>query len=263
MLSRGTGRPSIAARAMVRAPRCRGGSRSCLSYGFPGPGFPRLAGVVSTEETGFAGLKNLRGVWYLCKKQATNPRMLVPTTLNDPALREKLAGIKLLVFDVDGVLTDGRAYYDARGMAMKAFSMRDGFGFVMARFAGIELAALTGNVAEMVRRRLEAFKIDKIRGGHFRKTNYFQEILEEVGVDASEAAYVGDDLFDIPVLRMAGLSVAPADAHPDVREAADAVTELKGGFGVVRELVEAMVKARGKWDEVLAEIEQDESGGRG
>ncbi len=182
--------------------------------------------------------------------------------INDPSLHDRLASIKLLICDVDGVLTDGTAYYDSRGMVMKAFSMRDGFGFVMARFAGIELGVITGNVADLVRRRLEAFDIHRIAGGHFRKTTFFHEMIEELELAPEEAAYVGDDLFDLPVMRLAGLSIAPSDAHKDVLEECDAVTEARGGRGVVREIIEAMVKARGQWEQILREIEEDERGGR-
>jgi len=186
----------------------------------------------------------------------------VAQQLNDIAMNRRMARLKLLVFDVDGVLTDGTALYSENGMAMKAFSMRDGFGFVMANFAGLELAALTGNISGIVKSRLEAFNITRIKGGHFRKTSYFNEILEEVGVQGEEVAYVGDDLFDIPVMKLAGMSIAPADAHPEVIEYADAVTELPGGRGVVREVVEAIIKAKGLWEDVLMKIENDEQGGR-
>jgi len=186
----------------------------------------------------------------------------VALTLKDPVLAKKLAKVKLIVTDVDGVLTDGKAYYDANGMAMKSFSMRDGFGFVMARFAGIELAALTGNVAELVKRRLEAFNITRIKGGHFRKTQFFREILQETGVADEESLYIGDDLFDVPVMRLAGVSVAPADAHHGVVAECDAITEAIGGAGVLREVVEAVVVAQGKWEQVLRSIEEDDQGGR-
>lgn len=183
-------------------------------------------------------------------------------SLSAPENQEKLKRIKLIIFDVDGVMTDGLAYYDSRGMAMKTFSMRDGFGFVMAKSAGIELACLTGNVAEMVKRRLEAFGINRIKGGHFRKTGFYKELLQETGFEESEIIYIGDDLFDLPVLRRVGFSVAPADAHQLVCKEVDAITETMGGHGVIRETVEAVVKAKGKWEQVLQMIEQDESGGR-
>jgi len=183
--------------------------------------------------------------------------------LSDASVKKKLAGIRLMLFDVDGVLTDGLAYYDSKGMALKSFSMRDGFGFVMAKFAGLELGVLTGNVAEMVRRRLEAFGITRIKGGHFRKTGYYEEIIAETGIPEENTLYVGDDLFDLPVLRRVGVSIAPADAHETVLEQVDAVTESPGGRGVVREVVEAVIKAKGLWEQVLTEIEEDEFGGRG
>ncbi|MBS1262104.1 MAG: 3-deoxy-D-manno-octulosonate 8-phosphate phosphatase KdsC [Calditrichaeota bacterium] len=185
----------------------------------------------------------------------------MPTSVFDDSLRDRLAAVRLLVFDVDGVMTDGRAYYDARGMAMKAFSMRDGFGFVMARFAGIDLGVITGNVIEPLKRRLEKFNITRIKGGHFRKSAYFPELLQETGVPAEHAAYIGDDLFDIPVLRQAGVALAPEDAHADVHEVCDAVIPVRGGHGVIRAAVEAILKAKGIWGDVLQRIESDDAGG--
>lgn len=187
----------------------------------------------------------------------------MPKLITDPALTPRLERIRCIVTDVDGVLTDGKAYYDEQGMRLKAFSMRDGFGFVMARFAGIELGVVTGNVAELVKRRLEAFHITRIKGGHFRKTAFFQEILDELDLKQDEVIYIGDDLFDIPVMKMAGLSAAPADAHDDVLAYVDGVTRVNGGAGAVREVIEAVVKAKGLWEDVLGMIEEDEQGGRG
>ena len=186
----------------------------------------------------------------------------MPKLISDPILVQRLKGIKCIISDVDGVLTDGKAYYDENGLRLKAFSMRDGFGFVMAKFAGIELAVLTGNVAELVKRRLEAFNITRIKGGHFRKTAFYEEILTETGLREEETMYIGDDLFDLPVLKRVGVSVAPADAHKDVLVEVDAVTSSDGGSGVVREAVEAVVKAKGLWEDVLRMIEEDEQGGR-
>ena len=188
---------------------------------------------------------------------------VVPLLISEPALKQKLEQIRLVIFDVDGVLTDGLAYYDNNGMAFKSFSMRDGFGFVLAKFSGLELACLTGNVAEMVKRRLEAFGITRIKGGHFRKSQFFEEILQETGIDRQLTAYVGDDIFDLPVLSQVGLAIAPADAHPEVLSKVHAITSASGGKGVVREVVEAIVKAKGIWEQVLLDIERDERGGRG
>ncbi len=185
----------------------------------------------------------------------------MPVRVSDPSLVDRLANIELLIFDVDGVLTDGSAYFDSEGMAFKAFSMRDGFGFVLARVAGIELGCLTGNVADMVKRRLEKFNITLIKGGHFQKVGFYEEILAETGLPEDKTLYIGDDLFDLPVLRRVGVSVAPADGHTDVVAEVDAITEVTGGKGVVREVVEAVVKAKGQWENVLYKIEHDERGG--
>ena len=186
----------------------------------------------------------------------------MPYQLSDRRIQDRLAKIQLLIFDVDGVLTDGTTYYDEKGIAFKAFSMRDGFGFVMAKFCGIELSCITGNVAPLVRARLEPFGITRIKGGTFKKTLFLEEILEETGISAHQTAYLGDDLFDLPVMRLVGLSVSPSDAHSAVLEEVDVVTKLPGVHGVVRELVEAIVKAKGMWLRVLEEIEHDPHGGR-
>jgi YrbI family 3-deoxy-D-manno-octulosonate 8-phosphate phosphatase len=181
--------------------------------------------------------------------------------VRDAAVTEKLKAIKLVIFDVDGVMTDGTAYFTDQGMAMKAFSMRDGFGFVVGKFAGLDFAVITGNVVDLLKRRLEKFKIHRIKGGHFRKTGYLQEILDETGMSADETLYIGDDLFDIPVLKRVGVSMAPCDAHEDVLAMVDAVIDVPGGRGVIREAVEAVVKAKGLWEDVLNSIENDEAGG--
>lgn len=184
-------------------------------------------------------------------------------TPHDPTLRERLSQVKLLVFDVDGVMTDGSAYYDDEGMALRAFNMRDGFGFVMAKFAGVELGVVTGNLSGTIFARMKKFNVTRIKGGNFRKTSFFKEILEETGIDAEQSVYIGDDLFDLPVMKLAGLSFAPSDAAPEVLEYADGVTVAAGGKGVIREVVEAIVKAKGLWEKVLESIENDESGGLG
>ncbi|GBE29874.1 MAG TPA: hypothetical protein ENH10_10790 [Bacteroidetes bacterium] len=181
--------------------------------------------------------------------------------VKNPQVEEKLKDIKLVIFDVDGVMTDGSAYFSDEGLAMKAFSMRDGFGFVMGKAAGLDFAVITGNVVELLKRRLEKFKIDRIKGGHFRKTGYFQEILDETGFSPEQTVYIGDDLFDIPVLRSVGVSMAPSDAHEEVLAMVDVVIETPGGHGVIREAVEAIVKAKGLWEDVLLRIEGDEAGG--
>jgi 3-deoxy-D-manno-octulosonate 8-phosphate phosphatase (KDO 8-P phosphatase) len=185
----------------------------------------------------------------------------VKARIAENELQQRMQNLKLLITDVDGVLTDGNAYYGSEGLLFKQFSMRDGFGFVMAQAAGLEIAVITGDPAPAVKHRLAKFKITRIKGGHFRKTGFFEELLDETGVREDEAAYIGDDLFDIPVLKRVGLAVAPSDAHPQVIESVHMVTDLPGGGGVVRETVEAIIHAMGRWDEVLKNIEEDKGGG--
>lgn len=186
----------------------------------------------------------------------------MPVAVTDPSLRDRLAAIELVIFDVDGVMTDGQAYFNADGLALKAFSMRDGFGFVMGKTAGLDFAVITGNVVELLKRRLEKFDIHRIKGGHFRKTGFFEEILAETGVSREHTVYIGDDLFDIPVLRRVGVSLCPSDAHPEVQAMVDGVIPTPGGRGVIRDAVEAIVHAKGLWAHVLETIESDERGGR-
>lgn len=182
---------------------------------------------------------------------------------DDPGLTEKWKAVRLLVSDVDGVLTDGSAYYDEEGMALRSFSMRDGFGIVMAQNAGIEFGVITGNLSRTIHARMKKFNVTRIKGGHFRKSRFFKEMLEETGVSAEEAVFIGDDLFDLPVMKLAGISVAPSDAHETVLERADVVTQTAGGRGVVREVVEAILRAKGVWDSILEKIENDEEEGIG
>ena len=108
---------------------------------------------------------------------------------------------------------------------------------------------------------MKKFNVTRIKGGTFRKTSYFKEILEETGIDAEHTVYIGDDLFDIPVMRLAGLSFAPSDAAAEVLEVVDGVTLVPGGKGVIREVVEAIVRAKGLWEKVLESIESDQAGG--
>ncbi len=164
----------------------------------------------------------------------------------DAELWALVARIELVVFDVDGVLTDGRLYLGDNGTEFKAFHVRDGHGFKLLREAGIKVAALSGRRSSAVTRRMEELQVDMHRQGCQHKDQDFIELLQHFGIDAKATAYLGDDVIDLPAMRLAGLPVAVADAHPAVRTAARWITTLSGGRGAARELCDLLIDARGR-----------------
>lgn len=167
-----------------------------------------------------------------------------------PELLAKLAQIKVLVCDVDGVFSDGRIYLGNDGEELKAFHTRDGLGVKALRTAGIEVAVITGRTSNIVERRMTALGVPFIYQGQEQKQASFSEILDTLGLNASQAAYIGDDSPDLPLIQFAGLGVAPFDAHPAVQQAADYVTTCRGGFGAVREIADLILLACGKLHQV-------------
>jgi 3-deoxy-D-manno-octulosonate 8-phosphate phosphatase (KDO 8-P phosphatase) len=164
----------------------------------------------------------------------------------DSELLALAARVDVVVFDVDGVLTDGRLYLGDDGTEFKAFHVRDGHGFKLLREAGVKTAALSGRRSSAVTRRLEELQVDLHRQGCQHKDQDFADLLRHFGIDGVQAAYLGDDVIDLPARRMAGLPVAVADAHPTVRAAARWTTALGGGRGAARELCDLIVDARAK-----------------
>lgn len=166
-------------------------------------------------------------------------------------LIERARRIKLLILDVDGVLTDGRIILDNDGNEIKAFHVRDGHGLKMLQREGIEVAFITGRDSRVVARRAAELGVTEVHQGSKQKTGPFKEVLEKFGVTAEETAYMGDDIVDLPVMVRAGLSVAPADAEEEARKHALLVTRNPAGRGAVREVTDLLLKARGKWDEII------------
>ena len=160
--------------------------------------------------------------------------------------------IKLLIMDVDGVLTDGRALCGSGGFEGVFFNVRDGSGIKWLHRAGIQTALITGRQLDAVARRAEVLGIRHVVQGAKVKLDAYEQIKRETNLDDEAICYVGDDLPDIPVMKRVGLSVAVRSARPEVRHAADIVTEADGGDGAVRELAECILKAKGKWDEIVA-----------
>lgn len=162
----------------------------------------------------------------------------------------RLGAIRLLLLDVDGVLTDGRITYDNRGNELKSFDVKDGHGLKLLQRAGIEVGIITGRQSELVARRATELGIEILYQGALHKLDPYREILEKTGLDDAQIAYVGDDLVDLPILRRVGFSATVSDAHPDVLPLVDYVSQRPGGRGAVREICDLLLKGGGHWEEV-------------
>ena len=159
--------------------------------------------------------------------------------------------IKLLVLDVDGVLSDGSIFMSASGDEIKAFNVKDGSGMKYWMRCGGKIAWITGRECKLVENRAAELGIDILRQGCKVKLPAYQEVLAELGVSPEETAVVGDDLPDIPMLMRCGFSAAPSDAVEEVRTRADYVCTAAGGRGCVREVVELILKNTGKWEQIM------------
>jgi len=174
--------------------------------------------------------------------------------MKDDLLTRRCQALKLVLTDVDGVMTDGKIMLLPGGAEAKSFHVRDGLGLVLARRAGLKTGLVSGRSSEEVARRAAELGLEVVRQGVTDKVACLGEVLGGLGLEAREVAYIGDDFNDLPLLREVGLSAAPADAPFEVRDAAFMVTERKGGEGCVREFVEAILRARGDFEKALATI---------
>ena len=157
----------------------------------------------------------------------------------------RLARLRLLVMDVDGVLTDGGIYYTERGDELKRFDVRDGQGLVLLRQAGVLTAVITRRRSEIVERRADELGIAEVHQGASDKRAVLESLLARRGVSASEAVYVGDDVGDIPAMQVVGFPVAVADAVSPVKRAAAYITRVRPGHGAIRELCDLILSAKG------------------
>jgi 3-deoxy-D-manno-octulosonate 8-phosphate phosphatase (KDO 8-P phosphatase) len=164
---------------------------------------------------------------------------------------EKLKDIKLLILDVDGVLTDGSVIYNDDGLETKAFNVKDGLGIRLLMEAGIHICIATGRRSQALLHRCKDLGIEHVFDGLSDKAAILDLIIDRTGVSAGEAAFIGDDLPDLPLMRRVGLSIAVADASEIVLENADMVTLAPGGQGAVREVSETLLKAQGLWENIL------------
>jgi 3-deoxy-D-manno-octulosonate 8-phosphate phosphatase (KDO 8-P phosphatase) len=164
--------------------------------------------------------------------------------------------VKFVGLDVDGVLTDGGIFLgdaDGKRVELKRYEIQDGLGVVLLRSAGIKVGIITGRESESVRLRGEELKVDAvIQDSKARKLSALRKMLAQFGIDPQDAAFVGDDLPDLSVLRTVGMPVAVANASKEVREIANVHLTRAGGFGAVREFAELLLTARGEWESVIA-----------
>jgi 3-deoxy-D-manno-octulosonate 8-phosphate phosphatase (KDO 8-P phosphatase) len=176
-------------------------------------------------------------------------------TLAREQLSERARRVRAVVLDVDGVLTDAGLYYSARGESLKRFSARDGFAIKVAQREGIQVAVLTGRVSAPMRARARDLGIDEglVIQGSRQKAGDLALLADRLGVPPDGIAFMGDDLPDLPALAAAGLAACPADAVPEVRARCHLVCAARSGNGAVRELVEVLLAARGRWEQIVAE----------
>lgn len=169
----------------------------------------------------------------------------------EKSLRDRLARVQLLLLDVDGVLTDGGVTWTNDGIEQKTFSIRDGLGIRLWQQAGGRTGIITGRSSRVVQLRAEELGIAIVRQGIGDKLEAATAVLAEQGLDWEQAAFIGDDLPDLPVVMRCGVGVAVADACPELVAAATLVTQRPGGRGAVREVIEQLLEARGGWDAIV------------
>ncbi len=172
---------------------------------------------------------------------------------------EKAKMIKLVILDVDGVLTDGSLIVGDSGEELKIFNVRDGLGVTLALSAGLKVAFLSGRYSQAVANRAKDLRVEEVHQGVANKLAVYESLLKRFSLKDDEVCYVGDDLSDIPPLQRAGLSCAVADAAEEVKKAAKRVTENPGGKGAVREVIDFILKSAGLWEQAAARVSSERS----
>ena len=161
--------------------------------------------------------------------------------------KQLLPNIKTFIFDVDGVLTDGKILIHSDGELLRTFDTKDGYAIKCALLKGFKIAIITGGRNEAVRERFKELGVFDIYLGAHHKLDAYQDLMDNYDLKAEEILYIGDDIPDIPVMEKVGLGCCPADAVPDVKARADYISHKKGGEGCVRELIEQVLRVQGKW----------------
>lgn len=166
-------------------------------------------------------------------------------------IQKKASQIKLVIFDVDGVLTDGSLFLGDDGQEYKAFHSKDGHGMVMLQQSGVMIGIITGRTSEVVRKRMESLGIKHVFQGQKDKLPAYEELKQELSLSDEQVAYVGDDVVDLPVMTKVGLSIAVQDAHALTKEHAHWITPSNGGRGAAREVCEMLMHSQGQLDSAL------------
>jgi 3-deoxy-D-manno-octulosonate 8-phosphate phosphatase (KDO 8-P phosphatase) len=166
-------------------------------------------------------------------------------------LEQRCQDVELVLADVDGVLTGGQIIFNNQGIETKPFHIRDGLGIKLWQRAGYRFGLITGRSSHIVKIRAAELGVEIVRQAAEDKWPVAQEILQQLGLEPRQACFIGDDLPDLPVMRACGLGIAVADACEEVRQAAHLVTRLRGGEGAVREALEAILKAQGRWRDLI------------
>jgi 3-deoxy-D-manno-octulosonate 8-phosphate phosphatase (KDO 8-P phosphatase) len=167
-----------------------------------------------------------------------------------PKLQHKAKKIKLLLLDVDGVLTDGSIFIDDRGYEIKRFDVRDGQGIALLQRAGIHVGFITGRSSNVLRHRARELAVKIVYQGVHDKAATYHRLKQKIRLADDQIAYVGDDIADLPILRKAGLSIAVQDAWRGIKSAVDYVTQARGGHGAIREVSELLLRAQNVWKEL-------------
>lgn len=166
-------------------------------------------------------------------------------------MKEAIEKVKILIMDVDGVLTDGSIIIDDNGLEYKRFCVQDGHAIKMLQRAGYKTAIISGRKTNVTAIRAEQLGIGIVHQKCLKKLPVFEQILKDAGLTAEEAAFVGDDVIDLPLVKRAGLGVAVANAVDELKQHANFITERRGGDGAVREVIELILKTTGKWDGLM------------
>lgn len=162
--------------------------------------------------------------------------------------KKRAEKIKMIIMDVDGTLTDGSLLILPDGEELKSYNVRDGLGIMLAHLAGFKTGIITGKISKSLEKRAEKLKIAELYQGILDKRKVFNEILKQHDLCADEIAYIGDDLGDLEVIKLAGIAGAVADAHPEIKKHSHFICENPGGKGAVREFIEFIFDAQDKWD---------------
>lgn len=166
-------------------------------------------------------------------------------------LEQRMPGIKLILSDVDGVMTSGGITYDNQGVETKTFHVRDGMGIKLWQRTGYRFGIITARSSHIVKLRMDELGVDLIRQGAEKKLDVANEIMKEMSLSFEQICYIGDDLTDLALLQNVGLSASVSDGAPEVKKSVHLVTKAPGGHGAIRELVEAILKGQNRWQELV------------